>query len=111
VQTEGWSGFGATTLSTYDLASFTYDRHLVATGNTATCGINNTYFMTPTDGNFKIGLLYTDENSNNVYNSGDNIIFCGDFNPNKLNYQGGLSDYEIAFPKSFANNVDMYFEA
>jgi hypothetical protein len=112
IESEPWTGFGATSVNTYDLASFTFDRHIIPiAGTSPTCGINGTYYMTPTDGNFKIGLLYTDENSNNAYNSGDNIIFCTDFNPNRQNFEGGISDYEIAFPKSFANNVDMYFEA
>jgi hypothetical protein len=77
----------------------------------ATCGIGNAFFLNTTDGNFKVGVIYSDENSNNVYNTGDNIIFCVDFNINSPDFQGDLSDYEIVFPKSFASEVDMYFDA
>ncbi|MEK6953605.1 MAG: hypothetical protein AABX01_01245 [Candidatus Micrarchaeota archaeon] len=77
----------------------------------ATCGIQNLFFLNSTDGNFHIGLLYSDENSNDIYNTGDNIIFCTDFNPNSINYLGDRSDYEIVFPRSFASTVDVYFDA
>ncbi len=75
------------------------------------CGLAGAYYLNTTDGNWKVGVIYSDEDSSNTYTEGDNIIFCVDFNVNQLNFEGGLSDYEIVFPRTHGNDVDMYMEA
>ncbi|MBI5224695.1 hypothetical protein HY989_02400 [Candidatus Micrarchaeota archaeon] len=111
-QNDPWTNFGATTSVAFESASFAFDAHLNYTDSTGSpCGLNETYYMATSDGNFKVGVIYSDEDSSNTYSAGDNIIFCTDFNINKPNAFGGTSDFEMSFPKSFANNVDMYFDA
>ncbi|HLC48368.1 MAG TPA: hypothetical protein VJI13_04810, partial [Candidatus Norongarragalinales archaeon] len=110
-ESEPWTGFGATSSAVYDVASFAFDKHRITSGAAPVCGLEGTYYLNSTDGNFKVGMLYSDEDSSNAYSAGDNIIFCSNFNINSPNFEGDLSDYEIVFPKSFANNVDMYFDA
>ncbi|MFH1257629.1 MAG: hypothetical protein V1658_01710, partial [Candidatus Micrarchaeota archaeon] len=109
--TEDWVGFGAATSAAFDTSSFAFDKYPLSKDFSGLlCDTDGTYYMVSSDGNFRMGVVYSDENSNSAYDAGDNIIFCTDFNPNKLNYLGEYSDYEIAFPKSFADNVDMYLD-
>ncbi len=74
------------------------------------CALTGVNVMNSSDGLFKIGVLYEDENSNNAYNSGETIIFCAQVNYNATNYAARLVDYETAFPKALANTIDLYVE-
>ncbi|MBU1196969.1 hypothetical protein KJ765_00500 [Candidatus Micrarchaeota archaeon] len=74
------------------------------------CGLSGVNYMITTDGNWNIGVMYSDEDDSSAFSAGDTIIFCADLNPDAANFEGGSSDYEIAFPKSLEDFVDFWVE-
>ncbi len=81
-----------------------------ADGYADTCGLSSVSYMLSSDGNWKIGVLYSDEDSSGAYSAGDNVLFCTEIITASANYLGLQSNYEIAFPKAFANNADFWYE-
>ena len=74
------------------------------------CGGLNLSVMNSSDKNWKIGVLYSDKDLSDTYSAGDNVLFCVQITSPSTNYLGGLSNYETAFPKAFANNVDFWHD-
>ncbi|MFH1107234.1 MAG: hypothetical protein V1787_05035 [Candidatus Micrarchaeota archaeon] len=72
------------------------------------CGNTSAYYMLTNEGNWLVGLFYSDEDDSEDFNSGDRIIFCTNINPNAPDFNASRSDYEISFPKSYDSFVDFW---
>ncbi|MFA6048323.1 MAG: hypothetical protein WC792_00035 [Candidatus Micrarchaeia archaeon] len=81
-----------------------------ASGQQAMCGVNSVNYMQSSDGNWKIGALYSDESAPGGYSGGDIIIFCTQINYNAPDAFGTTSDYEFSFPKTFSGNIDLWHD-
>ncbi len=79
-------------------------------GTQSLCGVSFVNYLLSRDGNWKIGALYSDESAPSGYSAGDVIIFCTEINYGAQDAFGTTSDYELAFPKSLASNVDVWYE-
>jgi len=80
-------------------------------GTATVCKVDSVNYMNSSDWNWRMAAIYSDGDSSDTFTEGDIIIFCTDVNFNATNFLGEQSDYEIAFPKSFGDNVDIWFDS